>query len=384
MCAIEKQRHILDFTLSSLGRRKGKNIALIIVYTFVIFLIASVLFLTDALKKEAAQILQDTPEMTVQRLVAGRQDLVPLHYIESIKTIRGVQSVEPRLWGYYYDSFSGANYTLMVNTDLNDHPGAILIGAGVTRRSEPGKPPQSLRKNDRIPFKTYEGEVLTLQVQGVLPAASELVTADLILLSEPDFRKLFAFPNDRATDLVLKVKNTKELATIATKITRFHPDSRPILRNDILRTYDAVFDWRGGVILMILSGVFLAFIILAWDKATGLSAEEKREIGILKAIGWETADILLMKFWEGSAISLTSFFLGIFLAYLHVFFASSLLFEPVLKGWSVLYPHFRLTPHIHSYQIAVLFFLTVIPYTVVTIVPSWRSATIDPDAVMRM
>jgi len=384
MGAIEKQRHILDFTLSSLGRRKGKNIALIIVYTFVIFLIASVLFLADSLKKEAAQILQDAPEMTVQRLAAGRQDLIPLDYIESIKAIKGVQSVEPRLWGYYYDAFSGANYTLMVNADLNDHPGAILIGAGVTRRSEPGKPPQSLRKNDRIPFKTYEGEVLTLQVKGGLPAASELVTADLILLSEPDFRKLFAFPHDRATDLVLTVKNTKELATIATKITRIHPDSRPILRNDILRTYDAVFDWRGGVILMILSGVFLAFIILAWDKATGLSAEEKREIGILKAIGWETADILLMKFWEGSAVSLTSFFLGIFLAYLHVFLASSLLFEPVLKGWSVLYPHFRLTPHIHSYQIAVLFFLTVIPYTVVTIVPSWRSATIDPDAVMRM
>ena len=384
MGAIEKQRHILDFTLSSLGRRKGKNIALIIVYTFVIFLIASVLFLADSLKKEAAQILQDAPEMTVQRLAAGRQDLIPLDYIESIKAIRGVQSVEPRFWGYYYDAFSGANYTLMVNADLNDHPGEILIGAGVTRRSEPGKPLQSLRKNDRLPFKTYGGEVLTLQVKGVLPAASELVTADLILLSEPDFRKLFAFPNDRATDLVLTVKNTKELATIATKITRIHPDSRPILRNDILRTYDAVFDWRGGVILMILSGVFLAFIILAWDKATGLSAEEKREIGILKAIGWETADILLMKFWEGSAVSLTSFFLGIFLAYLHVFLASSLLFEPVLKGWSVLYPHFRLTPHIHSYQIAVLFFLTVIPYTVVTIVPSWRSATIDPDAVMRM
>lgn len=384
MGAIEKQRHILDFTLSSLGRRKGKNIALIIVYAFVIFLIASVLFLADALKKEAAQILQDAPAMTVQRLVAGRQDLVPLDYIESIKAIRGVQSVTPRLWGYYYDAFSGANYTLMVNADLNDHPGAILIGAGVTRRSEPGKPPQSLRKNDRIPFKTYGGEVLTLQVQGVFPAASELVTADLILLAESDFRKLFAFPDDRATDLVLTVKNTKELATIATKITRLHPDSRPILRDDILRTYDAVFDWRGGVLLMILAGVFLAFVILAWDKATGLSAEEKREIGILKAIGWETADILLMKFWEGAAVSLTSFFLGIFLAYLHVFFASSLLFAPIFKGWSVLYPHFRLTPHIHSYQIAVLFFLTVIPYTVVTIVPSWRSATIDPDAVMRM
>jgi len=384
MGALEKQRHILDFTLSSLGRRKGKNIALIIVYTFVIFLLASVLFLADALKREAAAILQDTPEITVQRLVAGRQDLISTHYIDSIRAIRGVQSVTPRLWGYYFDALSGANYTLMVNPELNNHTGAMIIGGGVTRRSEPGKASQPLRKNDLIPFKTYDGGALSLQVKGILPSASELVTADLILVSETDFRKIFALPNDQATDLVLTVKNAKERATIAAKVTQMHPDSRPILREDILHTYDAVFDWRGGAVLIVLSGGFFAFIILAWDKATGLSAEEKREIGILKAVGWEISDVLLMKFWEGAVVSLTAFFLGIFLAYLHVFLSSPLLFEPFLKGWSVLFPQFRLTPFINIYQIAVLFFLTVIPYTVVTIVPSWRSATIDPDSVMRM
>ncbi len=384
MGAIEKQRHILDFTLSSLGRRKGKNIALVLVYTFVIFLLASVLFLTDALKKEASLILQDSPDITVQRLVAGRQDLIPLHYSDAISQIRGVQSVEPRLWGYYYDDLSGANYTLMVNPELNDHGGEIIIGTGVSRRNAPGRQDQALGKKDVIPFKTYEGSVVALTVRGLLPSASELVSADLVLLSATDFRKIFPFAQDQATDLVLKVRNSKELATIAAKIIQLHPDCRPIVREDILRTYDAVFDWRGGATLMVLSGVFFAFIILAWDKATGLSAEEKREIGILKAIGWETSDILLMKFWEGAAVSLTAFFMGIFLAYLHIFLTSPLLFAPFLKGWSVLYPHFRLTPAINGYQIAVLFFLTVIPYTVVTIVPSWRSATIDPDSVMRM
>jgi len=384
MRAIAKQRYILDLVLSSMARRKGKNIALVLVYTFVLFLLASVLFSVESLKREAKLILQDAPEMTVQRLTAGRQDLIPTDFIASISTIRGVQSVEGRLWGYYYDALSGANFTLMVNTALNDKMGEIVIGTGVARRSNTDSGLRTLGKNDIIPFKTADSSVLPLTVKGFLPSTSELVTADLILVSESDFRRIFAIGKDLVTDLVLKVKNGKELGTIAGKITQIHPDTRPIVREDILRTYEAIFDWRGGVTMMVLSGVLFAFVILAWDKATGLSAEEKREIGILKAVGWETSDILLMKFWEGAAISLSAFFLGILLAYCHIFLASSILFAPILKGWSVLYPHFRLTPYINGYQIATLFFLTVIPYTVVTIVPSWRSATIDPDSVMRM
>jgi ABC-type lipoprotein release transport system permease subunit len=136
--------------------------------------------------------------------------------------------------------------------------------------------------------------------------------------------------------------------------------------------------------MVILMSAVFAFVILAWDKATGLSSEEKREIGILKGIGWETSDVLWLKFWEGAVVSLTSFFLGVILAYVHVFLASFILFEPVLKGWSVLYPEFRLVPFIDPFQIMTIFFLTVLPYTAATIVPSWRAATIDPDSVMRL
>lgn len=135
--------------------------------------------------------------------------------------------------------------------------------------------------------------------------------------------------------------------------------------------------------IIILFTVVLSFINFAWDKASGLSAEEKKEIGILKAIGWETSDVILLKFWEGTVISLSSFLFGILLAYAHVFLVSSFIFEPFLKGWSVLYPDFRLTPYIDAYQLFTIFFITVIPYTVATIIPSWRAATIDPDAVMR-
>ena len=115
-----------------------------------------------------------------------------------------------------------------------------------------------------------------------------------------------------------------------------------------------------------------------------LRHEEKREIGILKAIGWETSDVIAAKTYEGVIVSFFSFCTGLLLAYGHVFLFSAFLFAPVLKGWSVLYPDFRITPFIDPYQVAVLFFLTVVPYTVATIVPSWRAAIIDPDSVMRL
>lgn len=376
MRLIEKQRNVLDFTLSSLVRRKGKNVFLVLVYAFVIFLVASVLFFTNSIKKEASLVLKDAPDMIVQRLVAGRHDLIPLAYMDPIRAIRGVQLVKPRLWGYYYDPTNGANYTLVVDEKSAVGPGSINIGNGVARNLR-------VKESGVIPFKAYDGSYLFLKIHGIFSSESELVTSDLVLISETDFRRLFSYPEDRATDLVLKIRNAKELATIATKITQVFPDTRPILRDEILRTYDAVLDWRGGLVIVVLSGAVLAFIILAWDKATGLSAEEKKEVGILKALGWETSDVLMMKFWEGTVISLSSFLLGVFLAYVHVFFSASMLFEPALKGWSVLYPHFRLTPFINLYHISTLFFLTVIPYTVATIVPSWRAATIDPDTVMR-
>ena len=94
-------------------------------------------------------------------------------------------------------------------------------------------------------------------------------------------------------------------------------------------------------------------------------------------------DIIRMKFWEGAIISLSAFLLGYLAAYIHIFYASAALFESVLKGWAVLYPEFQLTPEIDGLQLATLFFFTVFPYTVATIIPIWQAAITDPDTVMR-
>jgi ABC-type lipoprotein release transport system permease subunit len=373
----EKQRHIIEFALASLSRRPGKNLAVLVVYTAIVFILSSILFFTNSLKKEASSVLQGAPEIVVQRIVAGRHDLMTEDYIRSLGRLPGVQEARGRLWGYYYEPLVGANLTLVVPPGERQGAGSIAVGQGVARSLK-------ARKGDFLTLKAFDGSYINLGVSDVFSPESELVSADLIEISGQDFRRLFNVKKGYFTDITLRVANSKEVGTVAAKIRFLFPDTRPVTRGEILRTYDAIFDWRGGLLAIIFSGAVLAFTIFAWEKGASMGSEEKREIGVLKAIGWETSDILAMKSWEGAVISLSSFLLGVTFAYIHVFFGSYVLFEPVLKGWSVLYPVFHLIPHVDPYQLLALFFLTVAPYTVATIIPSWKAAIVDPDQVMRL
>jgi ABC-type lipoprotein release transport system permease subunit len=373
---IEKQKYLIDFTLSSLARRKAKNLGLLLVYALIVFLLASVMLFTHALRQAATQVLAGAPEIVLQRMVAGRHDLIPPGYLERIGRIRGVQQKEGRLWGYYYDPVVKANYTFMVPNHQDIAAGTLFVGAGMARA-------RGLAIGNLISFRSYSGQLFSFTIAGILPSDSELVSADLVLMSEADFLAFFAIAAGHFTDIALSVANPLEVRNIASKLAQQFPDARPILREEILRTYESIFNWREGIVLALASLTILAFAILAWEKASGLSADEKREIGILKAIGWETGDVLKMKFWEGALISQAAFLIGYLAAYLHVFRFSSSLFAPVLKGWAVLYPRFELSPVIDGFQVATLFFFTVFPYAAATLVPIWRAAITDPDAVMR-
>lgn len=379
MIWIERQRAFLDFTLSSLWRRKARNLSLLVVYALVTFLLSSVLFYTQALRKEAEKILDESPEMIVQRTISGRHSLIPIRYIEKIKQIRGTSSVKPRLWGYYFHPSSRTNYTIMVPesfSQIKNPVDTVETGAGVLRTWGP-------LTDGKLYFRAHDGEMVALKPVNTMGEGTDLVSTDLILMSEASFRKIAGVPQEYATDVVATIRNSRESRTIARQITQMLPDTRPILKEEIIRTYTSLFDWRGGYVIVLLWGTVLVFFIFAWDRATGLSAEEKREIGILKGIGWDTSDVLMMKFWEGMVISMLAFFLGVITAYIHVYMTSATLFEHALKGWSILYPKFSLRPSVDPYQLAILFFLTVVPYTLLTIIPTWKVAVTDPDMVMR-
>jgi ABC-type lipoprotein release transport system permease subunit len=391
---LEKQLNILDFALSSLWRRKVKNLCIMLVFMAVIFLLASFQMITKALTDAAEGSLKSTPEITIQKMSAGRQEAIPIAYREKLDSIFGIRSITPRIWGYYFDEAKLANYTVM-GIDLAGMPAVEQLHLAL----ENGNSSITLERGDafigRSVHKVMELEgrnifslfrpdlsLKSFTLKGVFDQQTDILTNDLIVMGLDDARDLFLIPPDMATDLIISVANPNEITTIAKKIAALLPDTRVLTRPQIQKTYKVVFGWRSGFGSICLLTALIAFAILAWDKASGLSPEEKREIGILKILGWETTHILAVRFWESFLIATLAFVCGCTLAYIHTSFFDAALFRPIMVGWSIIYPPFKLTPGVTLADLMLIFSFSVLPYMAATVIPAWRSATVRADSAI--
>lgn len=391
----EKHLNILDYSLSSLWRRRLKNAGIMLIFAAVIFLLASFQMVTRSLTEVAAQSLAHAPEITIQHLSAGRQEAIPLAYIDKLSAIFGIRRVIPRIWGYYFDESTLANYTVMALDTTAMPQGDKLAGILAEGRLPAGNSSGEMAVGSAITDVMGLGSsrVLSLfrpdltlksfQVTGVFGEETGLLTNDLMLINQADARDLFAISPAMATDLCVYVANPAEVETIAKKIATLLPDTRVLTRSQISKTYQVVFGWRSGFASICLLAALAAFIIMAWDKASGLSPEERREIGILKILGWETGDILALRFWESGLVSTLAFICGCTAAFIHVTFFNASLFRPVMLGWSVIQPSFRLVPEFSLADLLLIFSFSVLPYLAATVIPAWRSSIVPPDAVLR-
>jgi hypothetical protein len=378
---------ILEYALLSLTRRKARNVAVAAAFTLTVAILGSILVLTSALEDEAHRILGDGPDLVVQRLAAGRHELIPLEYGDVIAGIAGVRNVRPRFWGYYYDALTESNYTVtgrgrdrgdlkLLSGRLPEESWECAVGAGVAALRHVSVGEDLILVNGR-------GTGVSLEVTGTFDASSALVTNDLVVMTDEGAADFFAFPAGKATDFVVEVPRRSETDTVAAKIKKKLPDSRPITRDEILRTWKAAFSWRSGMMLAAFAGALLAFAIIAWDRAAGVSAEEKREIGILKAVGWDTGDVLALKFWEGLSLSGVSLLGGIILAYVNVSWFGGGPLASIMRGWSVLFPAFDLSPRLQARELLFIGVATVAPYVTAVIIPAWKSAASDPEEAIR-
>ncbi len=388
--------YLVEFAINALLRAKSKNIFIIVVFTLLIALLASIFFITNSIKYELDQTIESLPQIIVQKIKAGREYDIEIDRVENIVTIAGVESVTPRVWGYYYFANAGVNFSIVginqyeeqykkslenlvdrFDFDKLESNSSMIVGVGVKRVMS------SSYYSDYFNFIKPDGTLKKVMIGGVFRGDTELESNDMIILPQKDAREIFGMNEDLATDIVVKVANPKEIPTIAGKIRLLYPDSRVLTKNDLKVSYQNIFDYKSGLFLALFTISLFTFFMIIYDKSSGLSSEEKREIGILKAVGWSIDDILKEKFYEASIISTVSYLLGVLIAFAFVYIFQAPLLRGIFEGYSELKTSFNL-PFVFDMQtLFLLFFLSVPIYIGATIIPAWRASSLDVDEVIR-
>lgn len=396
---LERQRSVIDYSLQGLFRRKTKNSLILVMYVLLIFVVSSVLFITGSLTVELFSTADELPDITVQKIIGGRQMPIQEHYFKAISEIPGVEDVEPRVWGYFYLAELQANFTVfgMDLTDLeegdykkivnweahspdseNRQDFRMIVGEGVYRLLK-----EIQMEDSFLFFQPNWDTAIPFDVVGTFKSETQLQSNDLMVMQTGGARRVLELEDGDYTDLVVYVPNPEETEMIALKIRRYYPELRTITKGQIESTYASAFSWKGGFVLSSMLVVIFAFLVLIWDKASGLSPAEKKEIGILKAIGWDTEMILSVKFWESFLLSIVAAVLGIVLSYVYIYWLHAPGFKEIFIGWSTIYPAFDLVPDIDLKFLLLIVTVTVIPYSAVAVFPAWKAAITDTDYILR-
>jgi ABC-type lipoprotein release transport system permease subunit len=384
---------ILGFALRALSRRNARAFALGGGLAFAVALIAAVIFMTEALRGEAERAHAAHADIVVQKLVGGRPTTISASEAAKIADIPSVRSVTPRVWGYFFLPSLQGNVTI-IGTAKDAKP--LTVASGVLaegRDITPGEHEMiagaelaqflGLRPGDELGLPSWNFDAHALKLVGTFRSSLDLYTADVLICDEDDARALLDLPRGDATDLAVTLSNTSEARVVARTITDRLPGARVIERDLLARVYHLAYGRRAGFVLGASIPAILALLVLAWDRASGLGPDERKEIAVLKAVGWSTSEVLWAKLFESLLVGASATALGLLLGYAWIFWLGAPGLRPALVGWSVLYPRAALTPVVDLAQLLGISLSVMGPFALLSVVPAWRAATTDPLETMR-
>jgi len=384
--------YLLEYAINYILRYKSKNIFIAIVLTLLISVLASFFFVQNSLKYEFESTLEAQPQIIVTNQKAGRDTTVDENVIDNILNIKGVGDVVSRVWGYYDFKHMNAKFILVgidefenqynatlanivKNSELN--ASSMLIGEGVKKIMD-----QSYYR-EYFNFITPDLAVKKIYRAGVFKAATQLESNDMIVMNKDTLRGIFGYKNREATDLAVTVNNPIEVASVMLKIKDLYPTFKVVARKDMKIALENQFNYKSSIFIILFIITLFTFFMIIYDKSSGLSSEEKKEIGILKAIGWKIEDVLQARLYEGLIISFFSYIIGITAALFYVYILNAPIIKNIFIAYNDMSNNFTL-PFVLDYEILLLLFLLSVPvYMFATVIPSWRVATLDADEVIR-
>jgi ABC-type lipoprotein release transport system permease subunit len=315
--------------------------------------------------------------------VFGRDGPVPRDKLAELSEIEGVTRAVPRIIGRV--PLSG-ELAIVVGVPLAELAGAELDVAGEVPRS----PDQLLvgfelaRATGLSPGRTVALEsraIRLFQVSGVVSSTSSLWSAKAIVCDLDEAALVFG-EQDAVSDVCLYTRPGYQhlvAEAVARLDARFRVQTQELVERYVARGMTL----RGGAFTALFA-LALALAIPSFCVMTYLGhSPRRREIGLLKAEGWATTDVLEVVTLENLIVSAIVASGSIVVAFAWVELLGAPLIAPFFLPELPLFPGMRIPARFWPLPLVLAFVFSVVVTMTGSIATTWRTAVARPVDVIR-
>lgn len=351
-------RPIHIWAMRDLLRRPSESLLTAAALFFTIALVGTALLVPHAISSTVRGILKEAPSIIVRRINAVGWQPIPVTAAAAAAEVIGVITATPRVWGLV----TGPKGPLTV-IGIQPEDVTRLPGAGLT---EPLAPGQAVVGSGIDTVTAAGGLLLSGTVEkrfdiiDRLPRELGIVAHDLVLLHMGDARRLLGVPEGYASDLAVEVFHAEEQDAILPDLSRAFPwPVRLVSQNESMGIYSAGYGRYSAIVLITLIPAVLAVCLMVAVNIRQ-SVDRKKDLAILKSLGWTTGDIVRLLFYRVAFLGFPSAAFGMAAAFLLVFGPANRWIGTVLFGWRTLPPLLCLDP-----QGAVVILLEVVAFALI-------------------
>ena len=380
-------RLFYNFLFLLICEHKSKHLGIFLLSVIIVFLVSATMFVKDGIESKILIALKNQPDLIVQRVSSGKSADTPLVWMDDLYQIKGVESIVPRVYGrYWYEPYD--TYFTIVGVDFLDKQNQKLMKKLISDfdikefmqkdsmiiSSSVKKYFDSLKYEVYYNFRPPDRSILRVYFYKTLPKDVNFFGNDVIVTDIALAKRILGIDKDYATDLAFKISAAdEELSYIINKIIVKHFNSIIIQRDDLIASYKNLFNYKGGFFLVMFLLLLATYLFILYQRYVLINQSDKKEIGILKAIGWNIKQIILLKSLEGLVVAVVAFCLGVVLAYIYVFiFQAPLLIDIFLGFNNKILLDVEFEPIVNIDTIVMLFMLFIIPYISVILLPVWK------------
>lgn len=366
-------RNLIEYSIILLFKDRSDHLFSFLIFTFIVTLLSAVLFISDSLQSDLVESVKFQPDIVVENTLAGRAFKLSEEDLEGVAELAGVSAVEGVVEGRYY--FAQQRIWFDIKSDPSLSITQMSVGAGVREAM------RAQHYEDEFNFFTPKGK-FTLKIINTHSPSTHLLSNGAIYVHPINARAILGFGLEEYSKLYVSVPNPNEVGDIALKIDQLLPTAKATPKEDVMAGYQHLFYYKGGIFMILYLVCMVSFLILLKNQIGLVYGEKKREIAILRSIGYGIREIIAMKFIQNGVVALSAFGMGVLIAYVYVFVAQAPLLRLIFLG-SELSHRVELTPIVDLNLLFLLFVFSVIPFMAFVILPSWKVAIADMSEAVR-